>query len=283
MARGRIIDKEIHSDVELAELPIQARYLFKAMIIHADDDGRMMAESRYLCAKIFPMDPPISAGGVLLSDEVARWRDALGAKGLITLYTKGQKTYLAHKNWQRWQPLRKDRLKPSDIPSPTDDGCHLVDIRLTSGCQSAPEPNPTEPNPTELNPTQPESKYHSGAEKKTPGDGRISLLIREFHTRLETKLGEKPASFNGGAAGRAFIRMLKTHTPEEITARMTSWFDSSDPFIVKNGWRVEMFLMNFNALKGGPIAETHRAGGGYIGAPPVANKYAALTNRPKHS
>lgn len=278
VARGRIIDRELFRNTDIGDLPIEGRLLYVGMIVHADDDGRMKADARYLTATVFPYDPPLDHNGVLLEMSVREWRDRLADRGLITLYEKDNRKYLSHPKWEKWQPLRKDRYHPSDCPAPTDDGCQVVDRRLSIRPQARTEPNPTEPNRTEVKKPAPAS----GA-KRAPGDPRIQPLIKEFHNRLETKLGEKPKAFNGGAAGRIFSALLKDFPPEQIIERMTSWFNSSDPFIVKNGWRIEMFNMNFNTLKGGSIASITKPGGGYIGAPPVAGKYASLSSRSEHS
>jgi len=143
VARGRVLDRRIHTNEELASCPVEARYLYKALIIHADDEGRMKANPIFLKALIFPFDEAIRV------DTVKRWRDLLASIGVIKLYAAGGKEYLSHPNWDKWQPLRKDRNKPSDCPSDGEP--------VATSCQpNVNHPPPlTVPNLTEPNPTKP--------------------------------------------------------------------------------------------------------------------------------
>lgn len=143
MARGRVLDRRIHTNEDLASCPVEARYLYKAMIIHADDEGRMKASPIFLKAVIFPFDDAIRV------DTVKRWRDQLASIGVIKLYAAGGKEYLSHPNWDKWQPLRKDRNRPSDCPA---DGNQVATNWQPDVNQMT---TPTQPNLTVLNPTQP--------------------------------------------------------------------------------------------------------------------------------
>lgn len=115
MAKGRILDKQMHTNEELARCSIEARYLYKGMIMHADDEGRMKASPIFLKAVIFPFDE------VIRVDTVKRWRDNLASIGVIKLYAAGGKEYLVHPNWDKWQPLRKDRTKRTECPATGDE------------------------------------------------------------------------------------------------------------------------------------------------------------------
>ena len=84
-------------------------------------------------------------------------------------------------------------------------------------------------------------------------DSRVKHLVDRFFESLEKKLGERPAGFNGAAAGRGFKNLLKTFQPEQIEARFVPWFASDDKHISGRGWRIEDFFGYFNRLKEGPI------------------------------
>lgn len=140
MARGRVIDKSIHLNEQLAGIPIEARYLYKGMIVHADDEGRMKASPAILKALIFPFDEATRI------DTVKRWRDILASSGVIKLFAAGGQEYLVHPNWDRWQPLRKDRVRPSDCPA-SGDAVPVICRPLV--VKPPPIPNPTQPYPTE--------------------------------------------------------------------------------------------------------------------------------------
>lgn len=137
--------------MDLSTLSRDARLLYRDLIIHADDEGRLRGDPKYLKGKIFPYDDDLTV------DMVRTWRDQLATIGQITLYQKDGKDYVSHPGWERWQPLRADRIKPSDLPSPTDEGSRPIERRLSSGCHvvAISPPNITEVNPTQPNSTEP--------------------------------------------------------------------------------------------------------------------------------
>lgn len=90
-------------------------------------------------------------------------------------------------------------------------------------------------------------------ESKSPALSAVSELIDIFHQKLTDALNEKPSNFNGGALGRMFKAALHTHPVDEIKGRIDSWFKSTDPFVVSNGFSPTLFSSKFPLLKGGPI------------------------------
>lgn len=128
-----------------------------------------------------------------------------------------------------------------------------------------------------------ESSNQSSTPRTTPRvpDPRIGRLIAGFYSLLESKLGEKPAAFNGGAAGKGFQKLLKTHQEPEISGRFAPWFESDDAFLVRRAYRIEDFFSNFNVLKGGSIhAGTPITKGAYFGVESPVGKYAHLSGGP---
>lgn len=138
MARGRIIDREIYSHETLSELSIPCRYLHQGLIVWADDQGRMKAHPKYLKAKIFPYDN-------IKEKDIEGMVNQLATIGCLTVYQVGDSRFLEHKNWSRWQSIRKDRFKPSDCPSSVD-GKPLVNQSATVGMLNLTQPNLTKPN-----------------------------------------------------------------------------------------------------------------------------------------
>lgn len=125
-----MIHEILFSNEELNDLPIEARYLYIATIVHADDAGRMRADPKYLKLKAFPFDNH-------MVDEVLTWRNQLSTKTkLIVVYEVDGKEYLFHPNWNKWQLLRKDRMKPTDCPNPCQPSVNQVS---TTGQPSAAE------------------------------------------------------------------------------------------------------------------------------------------------
>jgi hypothetical protein len=137
MARGRIIDREIFSHEILGELSLTCRHLYHGLIVYADDEGRLKCSPKYLKAKIFPYDD-------ISEKDIQNMVDQLATKGFLLVYQVATDVFLEHRKWEKWQPIRKDRFKPSDCPSPVD-GQPLVNQRSTTGI---PLPNLTKPNQT---------------------------------------------------------------------------------------------------------------------------------------
>lgn len=147
MARGRIIDKEFFSHVELGELPLETRYFYQGLIVWADDQGRLKAQPRYLRAKIFPYDN-------MPEERLEQMVNQLATIGCVHVYQVGNEPFIQHPNWERWQPIRKDRYQPSDCPNPVDGqpfsfyGKPLVNQATTVGSPNLTLPNLTQPNRT---------------------------------------------------------------------------------------------------------------------------------------
>jgi hypothetical protein len=105
----------------------------------------------------------------------------------------------------------------------------------------------------------------------------VREVIDYFHKKLTDHFGSKPVSFAGGALAAIVKRSLKTLTAGEVRARVDAYFLSTDPFIQRNGYSVNLFISKFDLLKGGPLhAQTSASGGAYIGAPTIASKYAKV-------
>lgn len=131
MSGKRMVHESLFSSEELSELPVEARYLYIATIVHADDHGRMRADAKYLKLKAFPFDDfnnyPV--------DNVLTWRNALATElKLFVIYEVDGKEYLYHPKWDKWQTLRKDRLKPTDCPEPATI-CQPTVNQVTTNCQ----------------------------------------------------------------------------------------------------------------------------------------------------
>lgn len=128
MSGRRMVYDKLFSNEELSDVPVEARYLYIAMIVHADDDGRMRADAKYLKVKAFPFDS-------CRTEDVLGWRNELSIKTkLICIYESEGKEYLYHPHWHKWQILRKDRMKPSDCPEPATK-CQPDDNQVSTQCR----------------------------------------------------------------------------------------------------------------------------------------------------
>lgn len=137
-----MINSELFRNVELGEcLPLD-RLLYIGTIVNADDEGRLRANPKYLRATIFPFD-------LIKDEDILAMRGRLAERRLITVYQVEGMEYLQHPKWEKWQILRKDRMKPSDCPSPDNQvstngqpsvNQPTAEVKLTQG-------NPTQGNP----------------------------------------------------------------------------------------------------------------------------------------
>lgn len=174
MSGKRMVHEALFSNLDLADLPIEARYLYVCMIVHADDSGRLKADPRYLKLKAFPFDSHSV-------DKVRTWRDQLATNGcLLKIYRVGGQEYAEHPNWGKWQSVRKDRMKPTDCPDP----CQPTDNQVATNCQPLVDkcpPNLTEPNLTQPNQTN---------TPKPPSGGFASVWSR-YPSRTGRKAAER--------------------------------------------------------------------------------------------
>lgn len=132
MSGKRMVHDTLFSSENMSELPIDGRYLYIATIVHADDEGRMRADPKFLKLKAFPFDNHTV-------DKVRTLRNQLSTKGIITIYQVSGKEYLFHPNWEKWQTLRKDRKKPSDCPAPDNQVSTKWQPMVTQGSKEVKE------------------------------------------------------------------------------------------------------------------------------------------------
>lgn len=90
----------------------QIAYIFT--IVLADDDGRLKGDSEWLRIKIFPYNTKIS------TNQMRGYLKEMVDARLITWYKKDAEYFIQHPNWTKFQILRPDRKKVSDIPPPND-------------------------------------------------------------------------------------------------------------------------------------------------------------------
>lgn len=109
MARKRMLDPGIWTNVQVARLSVLQRLLYIGLISNADDDGRLNGDPTYIKGVVFPHD----------NITVQAIEDALKqiARGsLIVRYRANKSWYIQHPNWGKFQYIRDRR--PSTIPPP---------------------------------------------------------------------------------------------------------------------------------------------------------------------
>src|SRR3989344_7748282 len=110
MAKARMLHSKISHSIQVNSLPVKAALLFTWMISHADDDGRMLGEAKFIKAKVVPMQ---------------RWSETviegllvkIMSIGLIERWEQNGKCYIEFPTWGDYQKIRPDRYKKSQFPS----------------------------------------------------------------------------------------------------------------------------------------------------------------------
>lgn len=116
MANKRMLHASIWESTQFTRMKDKAKLLYIGLITIADDDGRFKADPKLLRAKIFPFDKIGSKRITILLESIQNEK-------LIRLYEINNESFGFHPNWDKYQTLRKDRLKPSNIPSPPTTNC----------------------------------------------------------------------------------------------------------------------------------------------------------------
>lgn len=112
MPRRRMIDPGFWEDPTMGTLSIPARLLFIGMISHADDEGRLEVEPRYLRRAVFGFDDVTVADVVELLDEIRRLCRS------VQFYQVDGRSFAAFRNWHRYQYIQK--AQASRLPPPPD-------------------------------------------------------------------------------------------------------------------------------------------------------------------
>lgn len=129
MKPWRKIHRDIFENEDLGVLSSSAFQLYTALIIYADDEGRLKASPAYLRGKAFRYRDDVKTA------DVKEWRDQLVAGGFVTVYSVDGEDYAHHHNWSKWQGKRNDRFEPSKLPEPC--GIEINKERQPLGNQSA--------------------------------------------------------------------------------------------------------------------------------------------------
>ena len=220
MGGKRMIHESLFSSNDLADLPVEARYLYIATIIHADDAGRMKADPRYLKLKAFPFDNhPV--------DKVRTWRNQLTTKcGLLVVYEFEGQEYLYHPKWDKWQTLRKDRLKPTDCPDPDNQKstiCQPTDNQMSTIGKPLPaEVNLTEVNRREVNNTAKAWNFDAVWAKYPRKEGKTDAA-RHFKAQVKT---EKDWNDINRALDNFSAKLRKDATEPKFIPHGSTWFNN---------------------------------------------------------
>lgn len=113
MARKRMIDPSFWEDPTIGSLSIPARLLFIGMMSHADDEGRLEVEPRYIRRAVFGFDEDVPTGVVVaFLDEIRTT-----CRG-VRFYEVDGRALASFTNWKRYQYIQKPQA--SKLPPPPE-------------------------------------------------------------------------------------------------------------------------------------------------------------------
>jgi hypothetical protein len=143
MPKGRMLNKKISKDIEVAQLSCRAALLYSWCIPHLDVEGRLEASPEIIKGVVMPYRKDFTLAVIKQCiEEIAR------VEGLIVYYGNSHK-YMQFLGFTKNQTLNKDREAPSEIPAPTPEelksksGLSLSKVKLNirEGANALPPPD----------------------------------------------------------------------------------------------------------------------------------------------
>lgn len=106
----RMIDASVWRSENFSTLPPMARLLMMGLITTADDQGRLLANPKFMRGDFFACDEDVK------TQDVQDWLDLLHNNKTINLYSADGKQYAQLVNWWKYQSLQY--AMPSKFPKP---------------------------------------------------------------------------------------------------------------------------------------------------------------------
>lgn len=143
MAKARMLHKTISNSEQVNNLSIKAQLLFTWLIPHADDEGRMKGNAKYIKATVVPYHE-------WSVDEIQKLLEEIATQGLINHWKKEEQQYIEFPTWERYQYIAKDRFHKSDLPSYSNTVDTSYTTRIRDGNNMDTELNVSERNKEEV-------------------------------------------------------------------------------------------------------------------------------------
>lgn len=123
--RARMIHSKVWFSHQFRSLKFNTRLMYLGLIILGDDHGRLIGDGEYLKTQLFPYDS-------ITKKVINKMRDEIRDVELITVYKTKKGIFIYHPNWDKYQKLRKDRMKESEVPDPPSDICPTSDGQMSA-------------------------------------------------------------------------------------------------------------------------------------------------------
>lgn len=161
MPKGRMLNKRISKDLEVAKLSCKTALLYSWCIPHLDVEGRIEASPEIIKGVVMPYREDFTLSVIQKCiEEIAQ------AEDLILYYGNSHK-YMQFLGFNKNQTLNKDREAPSEIPAPTPE-----ELQSKSGL----------------------SKVKLNISKDKGANAPLSLSFEEFYLKYPKRVGKKDAA-----------------------------------------------------------------------------------------
>ena len=114
MPKGRMLNKKISFDEEIAKLSLKTALFYTWCIPNLDVEGRILADFNYLKGHIVPYRKDFNI------NTIKKCVEEIGQSPLVLLYGNSYK-YMQFLGFTKNQKIIKDREAPSQIPAPTQE------------------------------------------------------------------------------------------------------------------------------------------------------------------
>ncbi len=157
MAKARMLHNKISRSLQVGSLPTGAQLLFTWSFSHADDDGRMLGDPRYVKITVVPI--------LKWSLKTIRtYLELMDRQRLIHYWQVNNEWYIEFINWRAYQHIRKKLYTPSVLPS----FCQKKDAPVSSPGQHKDDLISSQYSVVQSNPVQfNKSEYKNIADKKS--------------------------------------------------------------------------------------------------------------------
>jgi len=113
MAQRRMLNKSISQSLQVDRLPLPGQLLFTWMISHADDDGRLNGEPKWVKATVVPLKNKGKWSIRYIQEYLLKMADV----SLIYYWYQNGTRYIEFPTWQEHQTIQADRATLSRIPA----------------------------------------------------------------------------------------------------------------------------------------------------------------------
>jgi len=242
MAKARMLHKTISLSGEVNKLSLPARLLFTWMIPHADDDGRLKGDPEHIKAMVTPMT---KWSFKKISDYLTEMHKA----GLIIRWLNNKdESFIEFPNWKKYQSIKSDRYKPSDLPSFEEKKGNKEAPNVSRNDSiTSPQSNISELNKVEIN------KSENNGGKPLTDENLIRVINpKTFEPQNEGEVAAKEAweqlePNNPYAFQSTYLKALEEGLPTTLFYEYTSQI-KQDPSIKNPGAvfnkKVEDYLIN---------------------------------------